>query len=84
MTYFIDPYKKYYECLKDASGLTQKVSDISSKTTTLSSNAKSISGKISSSTWKEIGATEVVNTILPGLNALITKLNNDIESESIL
>jgi hypothetical protein len=80
MTYFVDPYKKYYESLKDASGMTGKVSTITSTITTLSTNSKNISNKISSSTWKEIGATEVTNKILPGLTALLKKLDTDVET----
>lgn len=80
MTYFVDPYKKYYEKLNVASGMSSKSGTISSNVSTLTSNANNISGKISASTWKEMGATEIINKIIPGLSTLLTKFGNDLTS----
>ncbi len=80
MKFFVDPYKKYYEKLNGAGSMSSDASDILSNVSTLKSNASGISGKISSSTWKEIGASEVVNTIIPGLTTLLNKLSTDVSS----
>ncbi len=80
MKYFVDPYKKYYENLKDTSSMSSVETAISNAASSLTTQAASITSGVSSSTWKEMGASTVVTVIVPGLKALLGKLVNDISS----
>ena len=80
MKYFVDPYKKYYENLKDSSSMSGEQSSLSDGISSLQSGTGSLAGGISSSTWQELGATRVTSVIIPGLSALLNKLSEDISS----
>ncbi len=80
MTYFIDPYTKYYENLKDASGMSSGASTASDSVSSLGTNSTNLTSGITASQWQEIGASEVINTIIPGLTTLLSKLSSDLSS----
>ena len=80
MTYFIDPYTKYYENLKDASGMSSGASTASDSVSSLGTNSTNLTNGITASQWQEIGASEVINTIIPGLTTLLSKLSSDLSS----
>lgn len=80
MKYFVDPYKKYYDNLKDASSMSSDASTVADDVSSLKTSSTSLTSSVSSATWQELGASEVVNTIIPGLTTLLNKLSTDLSS----
>ena len=79
MKYFIDPYKKYYDCLKDNS-MSGEASAVADDVSSLKGNSSNLTSSVSSATWQEMGASTVVDTIIPGLTTLLSKLSSDLSS----
>ena len=80
MKYFIDPYKKYYECLKDSSAMSGEATAVADDVSSLKGNSTNLTSSVSSATWQELGASTVVDTIIPGLTTLLNKLSSDLSS----
>lgn len=77
MTYFIEPYTKYYNSLSTAGDLSSSATSISnviSDAETVISNLKS---SISSSTWKEQGMVELSQTVIPNLSTTMRVLKGN-------
>jgi len=80
MKYFVDPYKKYYESLKDSSSMSGEQSALSSGISSLQGSTSALTGGVSASTWQELGANRVTNVLIPGLSALLNKFAEDVSS----
>lgn len=75
-TFFIDPYKKYYDKLSVDTGLASNGNALKEQGTHLASIVTRLSSQVDSALWKELGYDELVNTTLPTLNLLVSTLND--------
>jgi hypothetical protein len=80
MEYFVDPYKKYYESLKDATSMSTDSTQMGEDVTSLKTNSTSLTSGITTAQWQEMGASTITTTIIPGLTTLLTKLEQDLSS----
>ena len=69
MTYFVDPYKKYYDSLSGASSMTADAEAVSAKVSEVGTTVSSLNSSISTSGWQEMGITELSSNVLPSLDA---------------
>lgn len=79
-TFFVNPYKKYYEKLNADTNLVNSGNQMKEKGSYLVSTVTRLSSQINSSVWKELGYDEIVNTTLPTLSLLVSTLNDCIAS----
>ena len=77
-TYFIEPYKKYYNNLASSGGMEIKRKELEDYTDLLSNNIGSLSSFIESSTWKEMGSSEITSSSFPKISKTIASLKTDI------
>ena len=80
MTYFVDPYKKYYDTLSANTNIESESESIVSKMTDINSLIKSLKSSLSSSGWKEMGIDEISNTTIPKLTSNIETLESNLEN----
>ena len=80
MRYFVDPYKMYYEKLKDASSMSSDSTSVGDDVSSLKTSSSTLTSSVSASQWQEMGASTITTTIIPGLTTLLTKLGNDLSS----
>lgn len=78
--FFIDPYKMYYEKLNGASSMVQKSTSLLENSENVVSIFSRLHSQVSSSSWKELGSTELVNTSIPALKTRADMLSSNIES----
>ena len=78
MTYFIDPYKKYYDKLAGASGLADAASLVSGKITESGEIVGKLNSTISNSEWNELGIKELQQNVLPSIKANHDILTNNV------
>ena len=79
-TYFIDPYKKYYDALNGKTDLPAQAEALAAKAGEAASSISSISSAVSSSNWQEKGASELNSTTLANLKGGIETIENNINS----
>ncbi len=79
-TFFIDPYTKYYESLNNSGGMKEKLQLLIDNSTLLVNNISTLSSFVSSSTWKELGSTEITATNFPNIKEVLTSINTDIST----
>ena len=79
-TFFIDPYTKYYESLSSSGGMKEKLEALIDNSTLLVNNISTLSSFVSSSTWKELGSTEITSTNFPNIKEILTSVNTDIST----
>lgn len=77
MTYFIDPYKKYYDVLSGAGDLSGSATSMFSIITEADTVVTNVKSAISSSTWTEQGMIELSQTVLPNLSSAMATLKNN-------
>ena len=65
--YFVDPYKKYNEKLKGASGLASAASGMSSSVSSSNSALSGISSSLPNAGWEELGLEELASSTIPTL-----------------
>jgi len=80
MTYFIDPYKKYYEKLGQADGLSSSVTTISSSLGDSKTTLSNITSSISNSAWQEKGIDELKQNVIPLIDKSFITLAENISS----
>lgn len=78
MTYFIDPYKKYYNVLSGASGLGDAASLVSNKVSESGEIVGKLNSSISNSEWNELGIKELEQNVLPSIKANHDILTNNV------
>lgn len=75
--YYTETYKKYYDKLTSSPVSSSSLKD---HATELDENTKKLVSFVESTTWKELGKTEVVNSIIPSLknriNIYMDNINN--------
>ena len=71
-TFFVNPYTMYYEKLNSASAIVGNSKTLSQDAENVLSILTKLQNSISSSSWKELGSTELATTSVP---ALITRVN---------
>ena len=79
MEYFSDPYKKYYEKLKEITSVISDSEEISSKISESSKIITNIKSSLSNSGWKELGIDTLSNKTIPSLINNIQILEKNIE-----
>jgi len=79
-TYFIDPYKKYYEKLSTAASMTTSASKIAENSENVVSIISRLQSQIETALWEELGYKELVTTSIPGLKTRTDLLKNNIVS----
>ena len=80
MSYFIDPYKKYYELLCQSKNMTNKASTILTKINEVEKIITNVNSSISNSGWQESGITELSNSVLPTVKSNITVLSSNVSN----
>ena len=80
MTFFIDPYKNYYEKLKSASSLVSEADSLISKVGEASTFVSNLKSAVSSSGWEELGISELTSSTIPNLASNISTLQSNIEA----
>lgn len=77
-TFFIDPYKKYYDSLSSASGLVSSANALKEKSSYVLSVVSTLESKVSSAAWTETGHKELVSKNIPTLGASVMSLDKGI------
>ncbi len=67
MTYFIDPYKKYYTVLSSGSNSSGNASAISDKLSSAETTIANVDSTLASSSWEELGIEDLSNSVIPNL-----------------
>lgn len=80
MTYFVDPYTKYYEKLNGASGLSSTVSGISSGMTESRAIIQGLNSTVSTSNWNELGLQQISQNIFPAMMEYGEMIANNIDN----
>lgn len=80
MSYFVDPYKKYYEMLKSKTSITSECGNITSSISESSTSLSNLKTLLSSSTWKEMGIEELATATIPNLSKSVTQLQSNFEN----
>lgn len=78
MTYFVDPYKKYYDSLSSVGDLSGNASSMVSKANDVGNMYQKISSSISSSSWNELGFQELTTSVIPNLSSAMNTLSNNL------
>ena len=76
--YFVDPYVKYYNGLKNVNELSSVVSKLTNDTNQLSNSITQLQGRIGESRWKELGQESISNSVLPLLSTNLTGVYSDV------
>ena len=80
MSYFVDPYKKYYETLKSKTSITSECGNITSSISESSTSLSNLKTLLSSSTWKEMGIEELATATIPNLSKNVQTLQENFET----
>lgn len=80
MSYFVDPYKKYYDTLNSKTSITTESSDITSSVSEATSGITNLKSSLSSSSWKEMGLEQLATSTIPALSSNIQTLQQNFES----
>lgn len=78
MTYFVDPYKSYYEKLSQASGMSSSVSSITGKMGDSKTAFSKIQSSLANSNWKEKGIEELKQNTMPMIEKTYLTISNNI------
>lgn len=83
MSYFVDPYKKYYEALNKSNDLSSAVSSMSETIVESKDIITRINYTISESSWKELGIKQLSDNVVPNVlsqtNILMNNISNVLE-----
>ncbi len=79
MTYFVDPYTKYYEKLNGASALSSDVTSISSGMTESRAIIQGLNSSVSTSNWNELGLQQISQNIFPAMMDYGEMIANNID-----
>jgi len=82
--YFVDPYKKYYDKLNVASGLSASSSKVQERASFLVSSASRLSTQVGAAAWLEKGQKEIVSSTLPSLSKGVQSLSDGITSSLVV
>ncbi len=77
-TYFIEPYKRYYDKLSTSSDLISTSKTLGNNVDESVQIAKTLLSHLSNSTWSDAGQKQLVNNVVPGLTTSIETLNDSI------
>ena len=77
-TFFIEPYVKYYNNLASSGGMDVKRKELEDYTTLLVNNIGSLSSFVETSTWKEMGSSEITSSSFPKVAKTLNSLKTDI------
>lgn len=80
MESFTDPYKKFYETLKNVTFIAQESETVATKISDSSKLISSLKSALSDSGWKELGIETLSNTTIPNLITNIATLESNIET----
>ena len=78
MTYFIDPYTKYYEKLQGASDLSGTVSGIESGMTESTAILTALNSSVSTSNWSELGLEAISQNAFPAMTEFANSISENI------
>ena len=82
MTYFIDPYKKYYSILSSGSNSSSNISSVSDKLSSAQTTISSVDSTLASSSWQELGITELSSSIIPNLKKNLSSFSSNYDKLS--
>ena len=77
MTYFIDPYKKYYSILSSGSNSSSNASAVSDKLSNAETVISNVDSYISGSSWEELGVTELSSSVMPNLKQNLSSFSSN-------
>lgn len=77
-TYFINPYKNYYEKLNTNTNIINECNNLISSATTSQQIIDSLNSKLVDSRWKELGYQELVSNSIPGISTEIQTIMNNL------
>lgn len=77
-TYFIDPYKKYYEKLSSHTGIVEESKTLNSSIKTSVQTITTLNSNLKSALWQELGYQELITVSFPGLASNIETLQDNI------
>lgn len=80
MSYFVDPYKKYYDALNGKTSITSESSNLTSSVSEAASSVSNLKSSLTSSSWKEMGIEQLATTVIPTLSKNIQILQQNFES----
>jgi hypothetical protein len=80
MTYFIDPYTKYYEKLSGASSMSSDAASITSGMTESRAIVQGLNSTVSTSNWNELGLQQISQNIFPAMMEYGEQIANNIEN----
>lgn len=78
--YFVDPYKKYYEELKNATALSSKKTDMINNSEMVSKTISRLQSQLNGALWSELGYKELVTNAIPALHKSSEILKSNISS----
>ena len=79
MTYFVDPYKKYYEKLSDGSNMVSAATSVASSLTESKAIFNGLETSTASSNWSELGLEQITRKIFPTLSGHIDTISSNVE-----
>ena len=79
-TFFVNPYTMYYEKLNSATAMVGNSKTFLQDAENVLSILKRLQTHISSSSWKELGSSELATTSIPALISRVEMLNTNISS----
>ena len=82
-TYFVDPYKKYYDGLSAATQIVSSANTLLQNAMTVSTTLNRLQTQISSARWEELGYQELKNTAIPLFLKRIDTFQNNISSSVV-
>ncbi len=80
MTYFVDPYTKYYEKLNGASSMTSAASGVISGLNESKSIISNVNTSLAGSNWSELGLDQISDNIFPSMVDFNQKLISNAEN----
>lgn len=70
-TYFVNPYKEYFEKLNTCTTIINECNNLISSTSISQQIIDNLNSKLKSSNWQELGYQELVSSSIPGISAEI-------------
>lgn len=80
MSFFVDPYKKYYDALNGKTSITSESSNLASSVSESASSISNLKSSLTSSSWKEMGIEQLATSTIPTLSSNIQILQQNFES----
>lgn len=77
-TYFIDPYKNYYDKLNVSTSLLTDANNLLNSVESLSDSTTRLTSQVESANWKELGYEEIKLSLIPLLKSEIDLIKNNV------